>query len=448
MTESRLHGPRSGFRYVLGQRDFRLIWFAQVAAQLADKFLMFSLIILAYRVSGANTGVAITLLAYTLPAVAIAPLAGVFADRYNRKRLMVWTNLVRAVLIALIPLASLVPALRGEYIHLLVLTFAFSAVGQLFSPAEAAAIPTVISKEALITANSMVLGTMVLTLVLGAPLAPIVSRVEIYAPYWIATGLFLAAGGLIALARIPSPDRVQHSGERHPFKQLAVELREGMAVLTGSPVLLLAFAELALAVLVMFMMFTLAPGYVTHVLGVAEQDTYLIVVPATIGTLVSAAVLGQLGRRWNRAWLLIAALVATGLTLLALAGLPAVLRHFVALQPLTRGFGASLSLLLGLEFGALMIPALSALMEGTDESVRGRVFALLFMVVNGVSAIPVLLGAVLSDVFGTDRVIGALGVLLVAAGVLSVGYVRRVYGTARPPRSPATEPPHPRIPPA
>ena len=59
---------------VLAQRDFRLIWVAQVAAQLADKFLMFSLIILAYRLSGGSTEVAITLLAYTLPAVAIALL--------------------------------------------------------------------------------------------------------------------------------------------------------------------------------------------------------------------------------------------------------------------------------------------------------------------------------------------------------------------------------------
>src|SRR5437870_1905735 len=149
--------PSSGFQHLLALRDFRLIWAAQVAAQLADKFLMFSLIILAYRLSGGSTEVAITLLAYTLPAVAIAPLAGVVADRYNRKGIMITTNLARAVLVALIPLSALVPWLQHDYIHLLVLTFLFAAVGQLFSPAEAAAIPTVVSRDALITANSMVL---------------------------------------------------------------------------------------------------------------------------------------------------------------------------------------------------------------------------------------------------------------------------------------------------
>src|SRR5438270_11840702 len=116
---------RTGFRYLLGNRNFRLIWHAQVAAQLADKFLMFSLIILAYRLSRGSTPVAITLLAYTVPAVAIAPLAGVFADRHDRKWIMVLTNVVRALLIALIPLASLVPGLRADFVHLLVITFVF-----------------------------------------------------------------------------------------------------------------------------------------------------------------------------------------------------------------------------------------------------------------------------------------------------------------------------------
>lgn len=422
----------SGFRYVLAQRDFRLVWFAQIAAQLADKFLMFSLIILAYRVSGANTEVAITLLAYTVPAVGIAPLAGVFADRHDRKLIMVATNFGRALLVALIPLASLVPALRQDYAHLLVLTFAFSAVGQLFSPAEAAAIPSLLPRESLITANSMVLATMVITLLLGAPLAPIVSRLDIYAPYWIAVALFVLAGALISLSRIPHLDRDPPDRRRHPFKQLAVELKEGMDALRRSPILLLSFSELSLAVLVMFMMFTLAPGYVSRVIGVAEQDTYIMVVPATAGALVSAGLLGQLGRRLSKLRLLELALVATGLTLLLLAAAPSGLRHFESLRPNTRLFGAACSFLLGLEFGTLVIPALSHLMEHTSDQVRGRIFSLLFMVVNGATALPVLLTAVLSDVVGTDRVIGGLGVLLAGAGLVIGSFASRAFAKARP----------------
>ena len=109
-----VEGP-GGFRTVLAFTAFRNIWFAQLAAQLADKFLLFSLIILAYNVSGGSTPVAVTLLTYTVPAVLLAPPAGVLADRVNRKQLMMWCNFGRGAAIALIPIAALVPGLRREF---------------------------------------------------------------------------------------------------------------------------------------------------------------------------------------------------------------------------------------------------------------------------------------------------------------------------------------------
>ena len=177
-----VEGP-GGFRTVLRYTAFRNIWFAQLAAQLADKFLLFSLIILAYKVSGGSTPVAITLLAYTVPAVLFSPPAGVIADRFNRKQIMMWSNFGRGAAIVLIPLLSFVPGLGNDFAHLLLITLVFSSVGQLFGPAEAAVIPTILPRSALITANSMALLTMVLTLVVGGALAPILSRIDLYAPY-------------------------------------------------------------------------------------------------------------------------------------------------------------------------------------------------------------------------------------------------------------------------
>jgi hypothetical protein len=81
----------------------------------------------------------------------------------------------------------------------------------------------------------------------------------------------------------------------------------------------------------------------------------------------------------------------------------------------------------------MMIPALSYLMEQASDSVRGRIFSLLFMVVNGATALPVLLTAALSDVIGTNRVIGGLGVLLASTGLLTARYAERVFGEARAP---------------
>ena len=416
-----------GFWEVLGRGPFRVVWLAQLASQLADKFLMFSLIILAYRLSHGSTVVAITLLSYTVPAVAIAPIAGVVADRYDRKLVMYTTNFVRGVLIAGIPLAALVPGLRDDFLHLLAITMAFSAVGQLFSPAESAVIPTLVPKRSLITANSLVMLTMVLTLVVGGALAPIASRVEIYAPYWIATVLYFVAGALILAAPIPRLALKKGWADRHPFHTLLIELKEGADSLRRSPVLMATFLQLSLALLVMFMMFTLAPAYVNQVIGIGEEDSYVILLPATTGAIASALLLGQIGREWNKARMLIAGLVATGLTLILLAAVPNLMRDFSGLREQTRVFGAAFSFVLGLEFGTLMIPSLTYLMEHTEDAVRGRIFSLLYMVINGVTAVPVLIAAALSDTLGINHVIGALGALLALTGVAVAGLAQRVF---------------------
>ena len=414
-----VEGP-GGFRAVLRVTTFRNIWFAQLAAQLADKFLLFSLMILAYEVSGGSTPVAITLLTYTVPAVLFAPPAGVIADRLDRKQIMMWCNFGRAAAVALIPIAALIPQLRGDFVHLLVITFIFSAVGQLFGPAEAATIPTILPRSALITANSMALLTMVLTLVVGVALAPIVSRIDLYAPYWVAAVLLVVGGVFIFASDIPPLERTTEppvATSRNRFHIMLVDLKEGLDALRASRGLMLAFGQVSIAVLVLFMLFALAPAYVSNVIGIAPQDSYVIIGPATLGAILAAILLGQFVRNIDRSRLLIGSLIANGLTLLALAAVPQAMTQLPDLRVHARITGAAISLLLGIEFGAIMIPAITYLMETTSDEIRGRIFALLYMVINGVTALPVLAAAALSDAIGTAHVIGGLGALLIIGGL-------------------------------
>jgi MFS family permease len=416
-----------GFRSVLRHTAFRNIWFAQLAAQLADKFLLFSLIILAYKISGGSTPVAITLLTYTVPAVLFAPPAGVIADRMDRKQIMMWCNFGRAAVVALIPLAALVPGLKGDFVHLLLITLVFSAVGQLFGPAEAAVIPTILPRSALITANSMALLTMVLTLVVGGALAPVVSRIDLYAPYWCAVVLLVIGGTLIFASDIPHLQRTTEppvADSRNRFHIMLVDIKEGIDALRASRGLLLAFGQVSIAVLVLFMLFALAPAYVSKVIGIAAQDTYVILGPATAGAILSAVLLGQFVRHVDRSKLLAGSLVANGLTMLALAAVPQAMTQFPDLQVHNRITAAVFSFLLGVEFGAIMIPAITYLMESTSDEIRGRIFALLYMVINGVTAVPVLVAAALSDTIGIAHVIGGLGVLLLGGGVAIIAASR------------------------
>jgi MFS family permease len=432
-----VEGP-GGFRAVLRHTAFRNIWFAQLAAQLADKFLLFSLIILAYQISGGSTPVAVTLLVYTVPAVIFAPPAGVIADRLDRKQIMLWCNLGRAGVVALIPLAALVPGLRGDFVHLLLITLIFSSVGQLFGPAEAAVIPTILPRSALITANSMALLTMVLTLVVGGALAPIVSRIDLYAPYWLAAALLVIAGTFILASDIPHLQRTTEppvEAGRSRFQHMVVDLKEGLDALRASNGLMLAFGQMTIAVLVLFMLFALAPAYVSKVIGISAQDTYVILGPATGGAILSAVLLGQFVRNIDRSRLLVGSLIANGVTMLALAAVPQAMTQVPDLRVHARITGAAFSLLLGVEFGAIMIPAVTYLMESTSDAIRGRIFALLYMVINGVTALPVLAAAALSDLIGTAHVIGGLGVLLLGGGAaIAIGGWRAGARPVSPPQ--------------
>jgi MFS family permease len=327
--------------------------------------------------------------------------------------------------------AALLPIFQHDFWHLLLITFAFSAVGQLFSPAEASVIPTLLPRRALLAANSLVMVTLVLTLVVAGTLAPILAGVSLYLPYWIAALLMVAAALFIVLTEIPSlAARTIPPGPVHPFRQVWTDLSEGVRFLRNSGVLLLSFGQLALAVLVLLMMWTLAPSYVKTVLGVPPNQTYVILVPATIGTGISAALLRRVAGRWSHALVLFGTLLAMGVSLAVLAAGPLLLRNVGLLAAHTRIFGATVAFILGLEFGGLMIPALTHLMENTSDRVRGRVFALLFMVINGVAVLPTLIAAVLADVLGTTWVILGMGVLLAGAAVLALRYAPRAAAAA------------------
>src|SRR6202166_3432557 len=131
-----------GFIAVLRRRDFRYLWGAQLAAQLADKFLMFTLLVFMYTLTRRASLQSVLMIAYTLPSVLLSAPAGVYADRHDKRVLMVGTNVVRGALILLIPLAQIIPVLRGQDWPLIVIALLFSSAGQIFVPAEAASIPT------------------------------------------------------------------------------------------------------------------------------------------------------------------------------------------------------------------------------------------------------------------------------------------------------------------
>src|SRR5437868_7721980 len=415
--------PRPGFGSVLANHDFRLIWSAQVASQLADKFLMFALLILTYSISRASTHGAALFLAYTFPSVFLSPLAGVYADRHDKKRLMFFTNAIRGGLILLIPLSQLVPYFEHVTWHLFVIIFLFASVGQIFAPAEAASIPFIVGSEELMTATSMFTSTVIVTLLIAVPLSTFAVRfLGTDSPYWIAAGLFVLAAGLIYLVKTDLHARTHQAPAEKT--DILYELREGISYIAARPLVRFAVLQLSLTIAVIFSVFVLAPSYMSTVLRLQATDVYLFLAPAVIGMLAAAFYLGQYGRHFRRSRLLIGGLLSAGVTLMLIAVVPYLLEQ-VGGHWLLVWFPVVFGFIGGLEFGMLFIPAFTVLQEKTEAERRGRIFRAMFPVVNAPIAIPILVAGGLADLFGVTRVIFGMGLLLVASGLISVLAGRR-----------------------
>ncbi|HEV3097062.1 MAG TPA: MFS transporter [Candidatus Dormibacteraeota bacterium] len=424
------HDPRDiilprppGFRSVLANRDFRLIWFAQIASQLADKFLMFALLILTYSISHASTHGAALFLAYTFPSIFLSPLAGVYADRHDKKRLMFLTNAIRGGLILLIPLSQVTPYFEHVTWHFFVIIFLFAAVGQIFAPAEAASIPFIVGADELMTATSMFTSTVIVTLLVAVPVSTLAVRfLGENSPYWIAAGLFLLAAWLIYLVKSDLHARTHQFNVKD--NDLLFELREGISYIAGRPLVRFAVIQLSLTIAVIFSVFVLAPSYMSTVLRLQVTDVYLFLAPAVIGMLGAAFYLGQYGRHFRRSRLLIGGLLSAGVTLMLIAVVPYVLEQLSATWLLV-WFPVVFGFIGGVEFGMLFIPAFTVLQEKTEAELRGRIFGAMFTVVNAAIAIPILLAGGLADLFGVTRVIFGMGALLVASGAISALAGRR-----------------------
>ena len=406
-----------GFLPVLRRIDFRMLWLAQAASQLADKFLMFSLIVVVYNLSRASSTESLLMLAYTLPSVLLSAPAGVWADRHDKRTLMLATNVLRAGLVLLIPLSQVIPGVHGHVWPLLVVTLLFSAVGQVFAPAEAASIPFLVKREQIITATSLFMTTVILTLVIGVPLATL--SIKLFgdmAPFWIGAGLFAAAA--LGILRIGTSLRAAVQAAV-PQSDVLRELREGMVILGRSPALRIALGQLTLSLVVVFTVFVLGPAYMRNVLGRGADDTYLVLIPATVGMVATAVVLGRAPRlQLSRAGLMVGALLVGGITLGAFGILPGVFRRAgvgILLTPSAVVFAAAF----GCALGALLIPAFTVLQERTTEETRGRIFGGIFTVINAAVALPLLLAGGIADAFGVDRAVAGLGGLLVVGAIVA-----------------------------
>jgi len=183
---------------VFRNRDFSFLWTGQLVSTIGNSLTSLAASIVVYRLTGSALSVGLMLMATALPTLFVGPIAGVFVDRMDRKRIMILADVLRAFLILLIPFLA---AINIAWLYILVMLT--SAVGQFFDPAHASVLPEIASDDELAAANSFIaISSFGATAVGFAAAGLIASQFEIKWAFYFDTLTFLLSALCIYMVRI------------------------------------------------------------------------------------------------------------------------------------------------------------------------------------------------------------------------------------------------------
>lgn len=156
-----------GARGVLRIPDYRRLWAAQGVSDIGDALTNLTLLIVVTTLTGSTAALAAMAIALAVPAIVIGPVAGVFVDRWDRRRVMLAADLVRAGLV----LGFILVASTDRLWLMYVIAVAHATVGTFFTPARMAMVPRVVPANGLMAANGLNQMTRILASVIGSAVA-------------------------------------------------------------------------------------------------------------------------------------------------------------------------------------------------------------------------------------------------------------------------------------
>src|SRR4030042_4560888 len=215
---------------VFRHKNFSLMWTGQLVSTIGSALTSLAASIMVYRQTGGSAlSVGLMLMATAAPSLLVGLVAGVFVDKFDRRKIMIIADMLRAVLVFLIPF--LVPS---SIVWLYVIVILTSATGQFFDPAYESVLPEVAPDEELAAANSlMAISTFGSTAIGFAASGLIAASASIDYAFYLNALAYLFSAGCILLLRVKKLE----ISEETSVKAVFTNLKAGIVYLTRSPAL-------------------------------------------------------------------------------------------------------------------------------------------------------------------------------------------------------------------
>lgn len=426
----------NSFIETIKNKGFLNLWINQIFVQLSYNALNFALILWVFHLTNSNFAVALLLVATYFPPIIFGLFAGILTDLTDRKKMIMWINILLAgCFFLLIPFTE-------SFVAILLITFIINSLAQFYAPAESSAIPLIVPKNQLLVANSLFSITLFGSFLVGFGIAgPLMNLLGI--DYTLAIGgitLLLAFGLTFLFPTIKNKRDIEglklaKAIQKRDYTQVIrfgkQEIRDTLDLIRGKLTVSTALVILASIQVAIGIFAVIIPGFTEHELHIeAEGLSQIIFIPLGIGMVLGGILVGRFGKYFAKRTLISRAILVAGTLLFGLGISPFIMpliEHFPRRVPRpyfhqtsTSTIIALGSFLLGLAMVSIVVPAQTVLQENTNETMRGKIYAVLGVLNAAFTIIPVVLVGALADLVGTLPIFLLMGSVTILIGVFAV----------------------------
>lgn len=407
-------------------RPFLFLILSEFFSQFSMNIFNFILLIIVFGIAKSNSAVSGVVIAFTLPTVVFGILAGIMVDRWDKKKVLIITNILRALMV--LPLAFF----HGDLALIYLVTFGVSLITQFFIPAETPIIPILVKNKYLLSANALfgmvMYSSIFLAYALSGPFLFLFGKDNVFI---FLTILFIIAAVFASIIKFKKLDDSLRLREEAVVISFSQELKILINLVSKTKNLYHALFSLTLAQILIYVLAVIGPGYAESVLKIkVESFPIFFVTPAIIGMAIGATIIGSFLHKSSKSNLTKIGLLVLGIAILLMpygAKLESreivqfinfYLPHFLQINVLH--IMIVLAFIIGFATAFVFVPANTILQEETTDESRGKIYGLLNSLVGVLAIFPVILVGSLADIVGIKFVITGIGFIIISIAMLRI----------------------------
>jgi MFS family permease len=409
--------------HVLRQRNFALLWIGGFISTIGDWMLLVALPIYVFQVTGSALATGLMTIAGVVPSILLGSIAGVFVDRWDRKRTMVITNLLLGL--------TLIPVLFIYSIEWLwviyIIAFIQSSIAQFFVPATTAFIPSLVDEKQLLTANSLNALSRNLSRLIGPTIGGLMTAaIGLQSVVLLDAVTFFIAALMIALiqskARAAQPAATESSASLLGlWRTIIREWLDGLRLVGQESLVRNLFIIAAIMSFGAGFFPVLFPPFVIRVLhGDSLMYGWLMSAQA-IGGLVGGIMMGQLGNRLSSSRVFSWNVIYFGVIDLILFNAPTFFSENLLVLSLILMIGAGITSLISLTILSTF------LQTNVADLYRGRIFGTYGTMSSLISIFGTGIASAFGDRFGIVPILNIQGVAYIIGGMVALFLLSSVH---------------------